>query len=448
MRFIHVWVGTMILIAVFASCTLMGQGTPDAGTEGGISAGEGATELISAEVERAAASPLTAAEVEELVAANNAFAADLYRAVAAGNEENVIFSPYSVSLAFSMAYAGARGETEAQMQETLHFLPQEEQHAGFNALEQHLGQLAETAEAGGEGAAAMESGEPFRLRIANAAWGQQGFPFQESYLQTLGRQYGAGLRALDFGADPKAAREAINAWIADATEERIRNMLPPGVISGNTRLVLANAIYFYGAWLFPFNEEATADGPFTLLDGSTVSAPLMHQNTARVPYGDGDGYRAVALPYTGQKAEMLLILPEEGRYAEVEEQLDAAFLESVRSGLETRDVTLTLPRFDFEDDVDLKAQLQGMGMTAPFDSAADFSGLVEGGGLWISDALHKATIAVDEVGTEATAATVIAMEESAMERAEFEATRPFMLAIVERETGTLLFLGRVLNPAQ
>ena len=444
MRFIHVWVGTMILIAVFASCTLMREREPDAGAEAGVSPGEGEAQLISAEVERATAPPLTAAEVEELVTANNALATDLYRAVATNNEENVIFSPYSVSLAFSMAYAGARGETEAQMQEALHFLPQEEQHAGFNALEQYLSQLSETA---GEGAV-MESGESFRLRIANAAWGQEGFPFQETYLESLGRQYGAGMRALDFGADPEAARQAINAWIAGATEERIRNMLPPGVLSSNTRLVLANAIYFYGAWLFPFNEEATEDGTFTLLDGSTVRAPLMHQNTARVPYADGDVYRAVALPYTGQKADMLLILPDEGRYEEVEGQLDAAFLAGARRALETHDVTLTLPRFDFEDDVDLKAQLQAMGMSDPFSSAADFSGMVEGGGLYISDALHKATITVDEVGTEATAATVIAMEESAMERAEFEATRPFILAIVDRETGTLLFLGRVRNPVQ
>jgi len=447
MRFIHIWVGTMILIAVFASCTLTGQREPDDGVDSGALPGDDDAQLIRVDVERAPAPAITSTQAEELVAANNAFATDLYQAVAADSEENVIFSPYSVSLAFSMAYAGARGETEAQMQEALHFLPQEEQHEGFNALEQHLNQLSETAGQGGEGAV-MESGEPFRLRIANAAWGQEEFPFQEVYLQTLGRQYGAGMRVLDFGADPEAARQLINEWIAGATEDRIRNMLPPGVIGSNTRLVLANAIYFYGAWLFPFNEGATEDGPFTLLDGRTVTAPLMQQNTARVPYADGEGYQAVALPYTGQKADMLLVLPDEGRYAEVEEQLSAAFLEEVRGRLETRDVTLTLPRFDFEDDVDLKAQLEAMGMTDPFSSAADFSGMVEGGGLWISDALHKATIAVDEVGTEATAATVIAMEESAMERAEFEATRPFMLAIVEQETGTLLFLGRVLNPVQ
>lgn len=435
MRFIHVWVGTMILIAVFASCTLMRQPEPDAGAPS-----DGDAQLVSADVERAPAPAVTSAEAGSLIAANNIFATDLYRAVTADGEDNVIFSPYSVSLAFSMAYAGARGETEAQMQNVLHFLPQEEQHAAFNGLEQHLSQLSEAAAEG-------ENGEAFQLRIANAAWGQEGFPFQETYLQTLGGQYGAGMRALDFGADPEAARELINEWIAEATEEKIANMIPPGVLSGNTRLVLANAIYFYGAWLFPFNEEMTEDGSFTLLDGSTVSAPLMYQRAARVPYADGDGYRAVALPYTGQKADMLLVLPDEGRFGEIEEQLDADFLENVRGRLETRDVALTLPRFDFESDVNLKAQLQNMGLTAPFSSAADFSGMVEGGGLWISDALHKATIAVDEVGTEATAATVIAMDESAMERAEFEATRPFMLAIVEPETGTVLFLGRVLNPA-
>ena len=444
MRFIHIWVGTMILIAMFAACTLMEQPEPDGGGEAGVGPADDA-QLMRADVERAEAPAITADETTALVAANNAFATDLYRAVTTGNDDNVIFSPYSVSLAFSMAYAGARGETEGQMQEVLHFLPREEQHAGFNALEQHLNQLSTAAEQDGS-AEASESGERFRLRIANGAWGQQDFPFREEYLQALGRHYGAGLRAVDFSADPEAARQLINEWIAGATEDRIRNMVPPGVISGDTRLVLANAIYFYGAWLFPFNEETTEDGPFTLLDGSTVTAPLMHQRTARVSYGDGDGYRAVALPYTGEKADMLLILPDEGQYGEVEGDLDAAFLESVRDRLETRDVTLTLPRFDFTDDVDLKKQLQAMGLSEPFEGTANFNGMVEDGGLYISDALHKATITVDEVGTEATAATIIAMEESAMERAEFEATRPFIMAIVERETGTLLFLGRVLNP--
>lgn len=347
----------MILIAAFASCTLMRQSEADVDA-----LLYGNAQLISADVERAPAPAVASAGAEALVAANNAFAVDLYRTVTAGSEENVIFSPYSVSLAFSMAYAGARGETEAQMQNVLHFLPHEQQHTAFNGLDRHLSQLSEVA-AEGSGASMIESGEAFRLRIANAAWGQEGFPFREAYLQTLGRRYGAGMRSVDFGADPEAARDLINAWIAEATEEKIANMIPPGVLGSNTRLVLANAIYFYGSWLFPFNEEMTEDGPFTLLDGSTVSAPLMHQNTARVPYADGDGYRAVALPYTGENADMLLVLPDEGRYGEIQGQLDAAFLESVRGGLETRDVTLTLPRFDFEDDVDLKAQLRAMGMT-------------------------------------------------------------------------------------
>ncbi|MFW6182833.1 MAG: serpin family protein, partial [Chloroflexota bacterium] len=162
----------------------------------------------------------------------------------------------------------------------------------------------------------------------------------------------------------------------------------------------------------------------------------------------GDGYRAVQLPYTGQKAEMLILLPDEGRFAEVQENVSAEFVVDLLSRTETRDVDVILPRYDFETELDLIEQLQALGMSEAFGSGADFSGIVEGGGLFIDAALHKATITVDEKGTEAAAATVIAMDESAMPPGEFHVTHPFIFAIVERETGSLLFLGRVMNPTE
>lgn len=453
-RFMILWVSTMLLIALLVSCTIASQQADDGTPVGGETPAVGETpapqatspsddgQLIRAELDRAEAPGVDSDQVSELVKANNSFATDLYQNVAQSNEDNLIFSPYSISQAFSMVYAGARGETQAQMMEVLHFLPQETQHPAFNALEQYLAQLPQAETQG------IESGEPFQLDVTNAVWGQEGTPFVEAYLETLARQYGAGLRAVDFAQNPESAHQAINDWVAEATQDRIQNMVPRDVINTNTRLVLANAIYFYGAWLFPFNQEATEDGEFALLDGTMVTVPLMFQHTARVPYVEGDGYRAAQLPYTGQKADMLVILPDEGRYTEVEAGLDAAFLQDVHQGLQTRDVTLTLPRFEFDSALDLADLLQEMGLTNPFGGEADFSGIIEGGGLFIDAALHKGTITVDEIGTEAAAATVIAMAESAMERGELEATRPFIFAIAERDTGTVLFLGRVLNPAQ
>lgn len=223
-------------------------------------------------------------------------------------------------------------------------------------------------------------------------------------------------------------------------------MVPPDVISELTRLVLVNAIYFQAGWLFPFEESATQDGLFTLLDGSQVSVPLMQRDTARIQYAAGDGYQAAFLPYTRSPIDMLVILPDQGRFEEIETALSPDFLSQIRQAASQRDVSLLMPKIDFETDLDLKELLMGMGLTAPFETA-DFSGIAAGGGLFISDALHKANITVDEKGTEAAAATVIAMEESALERAELSLDHPFLFAILDRETGSILFLGRVLNPA-
>lgn len=183
------------------------------------------------------------------------------------------------------------------------------------------------------------------------------------------------------------------------------------------------------------------------MDGSQVTVPLMQRQTARVPYAEGNGYRAVQLPYTGEAVDMLIILPEQGHFAAIEGQLSAGFFDEVRRRAELRDVTLSMPRFDFETALNLSGLLQAMGMTDAFGmGAADFSGMVEGGSLFISAALHRATIAVDEKGAEAAAATLVATAESALEQVTLTIDRPFMFAIVERETGTILFLGRVINP--
>lgn len=382
-------------------------------------------------------SPETVAFVDGL----NSFAFDLYRAVIEDEDGNLVYSPSSIELAFSMVYTGARGETEAQMADVLGFLPQEDQHPAANSLDQHLASLGE-----GDPPAGQEQGEPFRLNIANAIWGQEGYLFLDEFLETLAEHYGAALRVADFVTATEAARQEINAWIEERTEGRIQDALPAGAVRESTRLVLANAIYFSAGWLFPFSESATEDGVFTLLDGSQVTVPMMHQDTLRMPYAEGDGYQAALIPYTGESVEMMVVLPEEGRFEEIEANLSPEFFDQVRAGAETHDVTLSMPRFDFESQYDLTAVLPDMGMPDPF-GPADFSGIAGPSDLFIATAIHHATIAVDEKGTEATAATIIGMDESAMMPAELSLDRPFIFAIIDQKMGAILFLGRVTDPS-
>jgi serpin B len=428
-----------IVLALLTVLLWAGCGSSEPGPEGsGPGAPGSEVELVRAEMPRIESPDVTEGQVEELVRGSNAFAFELYRAE--GGDGDLIFSPYSISLAFSMAYAGARGETAAQMAEVLGYLPQEAQHPAFNALEQRISGLGEKE----SGSAAV----PFRLNVANAAWGQRGYRFEGAYLKTLAGHYGAGLRALDFG-QPRQASDEINAWVADQIEDRIQELVPPDVISPATRLVLANAIYFKASWLSRFEESDTQEGSFSLPDGSEVAVPMMRQTTY-LPYAEGDGYQAVRLPYKGEAVDMLIILPEEGRFEQVEERLGAGFFDEVRRSLRQEEyVRLTMPRFDFETDLDLPKLLMAMGMTAPFDpGAADFSGMTGERELYIAEALHKADITVDEKGTEAAAATALLMPVSAApEPIQMTADRPFIFAIAERETGAILFLGRVTDPS-
>jgi serpin B len=374
-----------------------------------------------------------------LVSANNDFAFDLYRAITADEDGNLVYSPFSISMAFSMVYPGARGNTEAQMRQVMGLLSQDIHHEAFNYLDQILASYAEDA------AQNEDAGEPFQLNIANSVWGQRDFPFREEYLEVLARHYGAGMRIVDFASEAEAARLAINAWIEEQTEDRIQDMVPPGMIDAMTRLVLVNAIYFKGAWMFPFDEDATQDGAFTLLDGSRIEVPLMERASSRISYFEGDGYQGAFLPYNNSPIDMLVILPDDGQFETIEEMLQSDFLSELRELAFERDVHLVMPKLDFETDLDLAKLLSSMGMTDAF-GPADFSGISEGGGLYISDALHKANITVDEEGTEAAAATVIAMRESMIESAELKLDRPFLFSLQDRETGTILFLGRVLDP--
>ncbi|MCG6941550.1 MAG: serpin family protein [Thiohalocapsa sp.] len=386
------------------------------------------------------------ADYEAVLESNTAFAFDLYQRLAAAGDGNLFFSPYSMSMALAMTYAGARGETETQMAEALHFtLPQAELNPAFAALDAAIRTPPADANVPEE--------ERLILNIANALWGQEGFPFRQDYVDLLDRYYNAPLILLDFQTAPEDARQVINDWVAEKTEDRIQDLLPEGSVDAMTRLVLTNAIYFYGQWASQFNEGATADEAFTLLDGTQVMVPMMHQ-VAPFGYTAGAGYQAIRLPYTSGQGAMLVILPDEGRFDDVEAQLNAEFFQDVLDDLPTRSVILTMPRWKLEYEVSLDGVLRALGMTDAFDpQAADFSGMADlsqaAGNLFISAALHKAFVSVDENGTEAAAATGIVAGVTSMPITDvtLRLDRPFIYAIVDGNTGSILFLGRLLDPS-
>jgi serpin B len=398
-----------------------------------------AGEVLASDKERITSPDVSAGEQASLVEGNSAFAFELYKALK-GEEGNIFYSPYSISLALAMTYAGASGETAQQMADTLHFLlEQEKLHPAFNWLDAELASRGEGAEG--------KDGEGFRLNIVNAIWGQKDYEFVPSFLDVLAENYGAGLRILDFITETEKSRLAINDWVYDQTEECIEDLIPPGAIGELTRLVLTNAIYFNAAWAYPFDDDMTAEGPFYLLDGGRVTVPMMKQ-TESFGYTDGEGYQAVELPYDGGELSMVILLPEAGNFEAFEGGLQAHQVDAIISDLQHAEVALTMPRFEFESEFSLKDTLAGMGMPIAFTENADFSGMTGKPELFISDVVHKAFVAVDEAGTEAAAATAVIMTLTSVPPPPVEVTidRPFIFLIRDIETGAALFVGRVLNP--
>jgi serpin B len=401
--------------------------------------GNGA-ETAHSEKQRVTAPNVNQADLADLANGNSAFAFDLYEALREENG-NLFYSPYSISLALAMTYAGARGETEGQMAETLHFiLSQDRLHPAFNALDLELARR-------GEGAKGKDS-EGFRLNIVNAIWGQDGYKFLPEFLDLLAENYGAGLRLLDFAKAPEESRVTINDWVSDQTEGRIKDLIPQGLIDTLTRLVLTNAIYFNAAWSKPFEERLTDDGTFHLLDGGEVTVPMMRQ-TASFGYAEGEGYQAVELPYDGRELSMVILPPEAGGFEAFEGSMTAERVDAILKGLTYGEVALTMPKFEIESDFSLAQVLAAMGMPDAFSRAADFSGMDGTLKLFIRDVVHKAFVSVDEAGTEAAAATAVIIAEKAMPALPVEVTvdRPFVFLIRDIETGTILFVGRVVNPS-
>jgi serpin B len=288
------------------------------------------------------------------------------------------------------------------------------------------------------------------MNIANSLWGQDGWPFLQDYLDLLAVNYGAGLHLVDFEHATENARKQINDWVSNQTNKHIQDIIPAGMLDPSTRLALANAIYFKATWEHEFDPNKTSDGSFTLLDGETVNVPMMGMETGEeYAYAAGDGWQAIALPYKGGLTDMVVIVPDLGNYAAFESTLTTDRYNEILANLQTQKVFLSMPKFTFETLYGLSDTLIQMGMKDAFDpSLADFSGMDGQHTLYIGDALHKAFIAVDEKGTEAAAATIVLMMAGAMPPQGVILTidRPFFYVIRDIPSGTILFMGRVMDP--
>ncbi len=416
----------VVLFLVLVSVTGSGVGLFD---ENGCK-----TEVAQSERARGTSPNVGATALGELVSGNSAFAFDLYRVVR-DNTKNLFYSPYSISMALAMAYAGARGETERQMAQTLHFTSlQELLHPAFNALDL---ELARRGQAG-------QDGEGFRLKLANALWGQLGYPFQSEFLNVLAENYGAGMRTADFRSAPEECRAVINNWVSEQTEGKVKELLPPDLIDQRTRLILTNAIYFKAAWRFSFDTRLTREGQFRRLDGTQVTVPMMRQTGMR-RYAQRDGYQAAELLYAGEKFSMVVVLPATGQFESFAGSLDAQTVTAILGSLNIGNLDLTMPKFKYESSFRLKETLSAMGMPEAFSDRANFSGMTSAERLKIGDAVHQAFVSVDEAGTEAAAATGVGAVPTSRPP-EVKLDRPFIFLIRDIQTGTVLFVGQVVDP--
>ncbi len=376
---------------------------------------------------------------------NNAFAVALYGQLRT-HSGNLFFSPESISTALGMAYAGARGETAAGMAKALDFrLPAARLNPAMGALLKQMN-------------AAHES---YQLAVANALWAGKGYELRADYLKQLHDNYGAGVEELDFKDATEASRVTINDWVAKKTADKIQNLLAPGVLTPQTRLVLTNAIYFKGAWQATFDKEETKPEDFHLADGKTVKAELMHREGAGYRYADEGSFQELELPYQGMELSMVILLPREaGGLPGLEAQLTAAKTgaANAKKWIEDlhpeRKVIVTMPKFKMTEEFELQEPLTALGMGEAFDKGkADFAGMTDARpGFVISAVIHKAYVDVNEQGTEAAAATAVVMvgAMAAMRPPPappvFRADHPFVFLIRDNKSGGILFMGRVERP--
>lgn len=388
-------------------------------------------------------------DIKVVVKGSNSFGLDMYLQLR-DEPGNIFFSPYSISTALAMTCAGARGQTEKEMAEVLNVpttintacagrasspWPQERYHAAFCEI---VNQLNTRGEEG-----------PCTFIVANAFWAQQGYGFQMRFSVLIERDYKGKIFGADFIKDAEEARRNINEWVEHKTREKIKGLLKEGTIGQDTRLVLTNAIYFKGKWSSPFNEKMTTEQSFYLSDGNETPVKMMKQ-TSRFRYARGENMESLELPYAGNELSMIIFLPAKGiKLQDFKENINTEGLSGWLNAIDEKRVEVHLPRFTMTWEKELNGILKSMGMVKAFSDSADFSGMTGREDLMVSNVVHKAFVEVNEEGTEAAAATGVGMKLTSVEPEPpivFKADRPFVFLIIDKATGSILFLGRVENP--
>ena len=387
--------------------------------------------------------------IQEVVDANNQFAFDFYSELDKSEQGNVFYSPYSIFAALAMTYEGAKGQTADEMKSVFHFPESSTLRPNFAAIYNNIN----------------KKDKEYKLSTGNALWVQQDYVFLEDYLISVEDFYGGKAANLDFVKETEKSRQTINSFIEEQTNDKIKDLIPQGVLSPMTRLVLTNAIYFKGTWEWEFDKSDTRDQDFKITPTNIVKTQMMHMDPdkARFNYSETENMQILELPYKGEKISMLILLPKQGEEYDFETskiitfdytlediELSAEKLNEYKSQMqETKLDAIYLPKFEFDTKYFMKDTLSAMGMPTAFGDAADFSGMTGNLDLFISQVIHQAYVKVDEKGTEAAAATAVVMRETAaMPRDIFRADHPFIFIIQEKETGNILFIGRMSNPAE
>lgn len=427
----------ILVCALLGACTVSNTGNPNTGDPPGGGEAPAGIELLRSKLERDPTPDVSSADAQRLGSDQRAFAGALYGQLA-GEEGNLFFSPYSVATALAMTYAGAKGETKRELAAALRFtLAEPALHAAFNAAD--LGLQSRHA------ALAMNAqGSGFRLDTTNAIFAHEGLEVERPFLDTLALHYDSGLFIADFAGAPERERKTINDWVHERTEQRIVELLPQGSIDALTAMVLVNTIYFKGSWLYTFDAKDTRQAPFHAPSGDVQVA--MMQRTLDLRLARGVDHVAVELPYLSDAVRMLLVLPDQGQFAEVERRVASGLFDEARGALEMLNRQVRLPRFSFRSEYQLSEALRALGVELAFGAEADFSGIAGApGDLFIDNVYHQAFLAVDEQGTEAAASTaVVITRRSVPEVVTFD--RPFMFFIYDEPTGQILFCGRLIQP--
>ncbi len=380
-------------------------------------------------------SPSISQSFSPIIEGNNRFALELYRLYSGKyKEDNIFFSPFSITSAFSMLYEGARGKTAEEIAKVFHFPTSGDvRRQGFSALYREMN----------------KPGKKYELSLANALWVQSGYSFLKEYISVIRKYYGGKATNVDFRGDPEGSRQVINKWVEEKTREKIKDLLPKGSVTSLTRLVITNAIYFKGLWVFPFDKRKTTDADFKITPGKSVKVKMMSlPRPQRFNYAETDDLQILEMPYEGEELSMLVLLPKDYSIEKLEKSLNWENLDRWRGMLQSREVTVYFPRFKMERKYAMVDDLMKMGMKSAFDPAkADLSGLTGKRDLYVTSVYHQAYVEVNEEGTEAAGATGIVVGRTAVEkRIIFRADHPFIFLIQDRKTGNILFIGRVHNP--